>query len=74
VKRTPSPTAVFLATLVVALVALFTPGPIGGVLLLVLAGALIWLLTKSWPALPLAARVVRLVVLLIIVTVALMRF
>lgn len=73
-KRTPNPTAVFLATLAVALVALFTPGVVGGVLLLALAGGLIYLLSKTWAVLAPPARAVRLLVLLVLVTVALMRF
>lgn len=63
-----SPTAVFLATLALVLVALFTPGVIGGMLLLLLAGALIYLMTKSWPVQTPANRAIRLVILTILIT------
>lgn len=63
-----SPTAVFLATLALALVALFTPGVVGGLLMLVLAGALIYLMTKSWPVQTAGNRAVRLVVLGLLIT------
>ncbi|MCW6005617.1 hypothetical protein K1W54_13670 [Micromonospora sp. CPCC 205371] len=66
-----NPTAVFLATLALALVALFTPGVIGGLLMLVLAGALIYLMTKSWPVQTPGNRAVRLVVLTLLITVGL---
>lgn len=66
-----SPTAVFLATLALALVALFTPGVVGGLLMLVLAGALVYLMTKSWPVQTPGNRAVRLVILTLLITVAL---
>ncbi|SCL38472.1 hypothetical protein GA0070624_6227 [Micromonospora rhizosphaerae] len=66
-----NPTAVFLATLVLVLVALFDPGRVGGVLLLALAAALFWLLARTWPVQAPATRVIRLLILMLLVTVAL---
>ncbi|MEO3779083.1 hypothetical protein ABGB16_19985 [Micromonospora sp. B11E3] len=66
-----NPTAVFLVTLVLVLVALFTPGVLGGVLLLVLAAGLVALLLRTWPVQAPATRVIRLVMLALLVTVAL---
>jgi hypothetical protein len=66
-----NPTAAFLLTLVLVLVALFTPGVIGGVLLLALAAALVALLRTTWPVQPPATRVIRLVMLTLLVAVAL---
>lgn len=66
-----NPTAVFLATLVLVLVAFFAPGIIGGALLLALAAGLIALLTKTWPVQAPATRVLRLLVLTLLVTAAL---
>lgn len=64
-------TAVFLATLVLVLVALFAPGPVGGVLLLALAAGLIWLMSVTWPVQAPATRVLRLVILTLLIAVAL---
>ncbi|GAA2706912.1 hypothetical protein ACFY2R_22360 [Micromonospora olivasterospora] len=66
-----NPTAVFLVTLVLVLVALFTPGVVGGALLLVLAAALVVLLATTWPVQAPATRLIRLVMLTLLVTVAL---
>ncbi|MFG1953828.1 hypothetical protein [Micromonospora sp. NPDC048830] len=66
-----NPTAVFLVTLVLVLVALFTPGVVGGALLLVLAAGLVALLLRTWPVQAPATRVIRLVMLTLLVTVAL---
>ncbi|MEH1126167.1 hypothetical protein [Micromonospora sp. CPCC 206061] len=66
-----SPTAVFLATLALALVALFTPGVVGGLLMLLLAGALIYLMTMSWPVQTPGNRAVRLVILTLLIAVGL---
>ncbi|TDC72263.1 hypothetical protein E1193_28115 [Micromonospora sp. KC606] len=66
-----NPTSVFLATLVLVLVAFFAPGPVGGVLLLALAAALAWLAAATWPVQAPRARVVRLLVLTLLVAVAL---
>lgn len=66
-----NPTAVFLATLALALVALFTPGVVGGLLMLALAGALIYLMSKSWPVQTPANRAIRLVILTLLIAGAL---
>jgi energy-coupling factor transporter transmembrane protein EcfT len=66
-----NPTAVFLATLVLVLVALFAPGPVGGVLLLALAGGLIWLMRVTWPVQRPGTRVLRLLMLTLLLAVAL---
>ncbi len=68
-----SPTAVFLAALVLVLVGLFAPGPAGGVLLLALAGLLVWLMTVTWPVQKPATRVLRLFMLTLLIAVALVK-
>ncbi|HEY0696240.1 MAG TPA: hypothetical protein VGD43_00340 [Micromonospora sp.] len=68
-----NPTAVFLATLVVVLIGFFAPGIVGGVLLLVLAGALVALLATTWAVTAPAARALRLLVLTLLITVALVK-
>ncbi|MEU3455905.1 DUF6703 family protein [Micromonospora sp. NPDC006766] len=66
-----NPTAVFLAALVLVLVGLFAPGAAGGVLLLALAGLLVWLMTVTWPVQKPATRVLRLLMLTLLIAVAL---
>ncbi|SBT45881.1 DUF6703 family protein [Micromonospora auratinigra] len=66
-----NPTTVFLATLVLVLVALFAPGPAGGAVLLLLAVGLVWLMALTWPVQRPASRVLRLVMLTLLITVAL---
>ncbi|ROO61704.1 hypothetical protein EDC02_3654 [Micromonospora sp. Llam0] len=66
-----SPTGAFLAALVLVLVGLFAPGVVGAAALLVLAAGLVWLLHRSWPAVPAAGRMFRLVALTLLVAVAL---
>ena len=66
-----NPTTVFLATLVLVLVALFAPGPVGGLLLLVLVAGLVWLMVTTWPVQAPATRVIRLVMLTLLIAVAL---
>ncbi|TYB98340.1 hypothetical protein FXF53_17705 [Micromonospora sp. WP24] len=66
-----NPTAVFLITLALVLVALFAPGPVGGVLLLALAGGLVALLAKTWPVQAPQTRLIRLLMLTLLVAVAL---
>ncbi len=66
-----SPTAVFLATLALVLVALFAPGPVGGGLLLLLAAVLVWLMTVTWAVQRPATRVLRLMMLTLLIAVAL---
>ncbi|MEU6207132.1 DUF6703 family protein [Micromonospora musae] len=68
-----NPTAVFLITLALVLVALFAPGPVGGVLLLALAGGLVALLAKTWPVQAPQTRLIRLLMLTLLVTVALVK-
>lgn len=63
-------TTVFLVTLGVMLAALFLPGILGALLLLVLAGAAGWLLTHTWAVLPTSARVLRLAVIGLLVLAA----
>lgn len=66
-----NPTTVFLATLALVLVALLTPGVVGGLLLLALAAALVALLATTWPVQAPATRVIRLLMLTLLVTAAL---
>ncbi|MFI5929251.1 hypothetical protein ACIA3K_25210 [Micromonospora sp. NPDC051543] len=66
-----NPTSVFLLTLVVVLVAFFTPGVVGGLLTLALAAALIALLVTTWSVQAPQTRVLRLLMLTLLVTVGL---
>lgn len=66
-----NPTSVFLATLALVLVALFAPGPVGGLLLLALAAGLVYLLTVTWPVQAPQTRLIRLVMLTLLVALAL---
>lgn len=68
-----NPTAVFLATLVLVLAALFAPGIIGGALLLALAAGLAALLVTTWPVQRPATRMMRLVMLTLLVAAALVK-
>ncbi|KWV32220.1 DUF6703 family protein [Micromonospora rifamycinica] len=68
-----NPTSVFLAALALVLVALFAPGPVGGVLLLALATGLVYLLAVTWPVQAPQTRVLRLVMVTLLVTVALVK-
>ncbi|MBO4208132.1 DUF6703 family protein [Micromonospora echinofusca] len=68
-----NPTAVFLTALVVVLAALFAPGIIGGALLLALAAALVALLVTTWPVQAPQTRVMRLLMLTLLVTAALVK-
>lgn len=69
-----NPTNVFLITLVLILLSLFTPGPLGGVLLLIVAGLSGWLLMTMWPRLDPMSRGIRLAILGLIVILAFQRF
>jgi hypothetical protein len=69
-----NPTAVFLAGMVIVLVALFVPGPVGGVLLLLVAAVAAALLMGTWHRLPLVGRGARLVILALLVIMAVKRF
>lgn len=64
---------VFLVALGVALLGLFLPGPVGGVLLLLLAAGLAALLVRTWPVQPPAIRVLRLLVLALLVVIGFSR-
>ncbi|MFJ8582456.1 DUF6703 family protein [Micromonospora sp. NPDC093277] len=66
-----NPTVVFLATLALVLVALFAPGPAGGMLLLLLAVLLVWLMAVTWPVQKPATRLLRLLMLALLIAVAL---
>ncbi len=63
----------FVAALVLVLAGLFVPGPVGGVLLLVLAAGLAALAWVTWPVTPPAQRIPRLVVLLLLVVAGLLK-
>jgi hypothetical protein len=65
-----NPTAVVMGAVLLFLVVLFLPDPVGGVLILLLAGALAALLTRTWPVLPGQQRVLRVIVIGLLVTVA----
>ena len=69
-----NPTVVFLVGTVIVLVALFVPGPVGGVLLLLVAAAAAALLMGTWHRLPLVGRGARLVILALLVIMAIKRF
>lgn len=69
-----NPTKVFLAGTVIVLVALFVPGPVGGVLLLLVAAVAAALLMGTWHRLPLVGRGARLVILALLVIMAIKRF
>ncbi|GIJ21036.1 hypothetical protein [Micromonospora lutea] len=68
-----NPTTVFLVTLLLALVAFFAPGMIGGLLTLSLAGALTALLVTTWSVQTPQTRAIRLIVLTLLVTVGLVK-
>lgn len=68
-----NPTAVFLVTLVVVLVALFTPGVIGGLLTLALAAVVAALVVTTGASQPTRLRVVRLLVLTLLITAGLVK-
>jgi hypothetical protein len=69
----PNPTAVFLAATVVVLAALFLPGTIGGVILLLVAAVAAVMTVGTWNRLPLVGRGARVVILAILVAGALKR-
>ena len=68
-----NPTVVFLVGTVVVLAALFLPGPIGGVILLLVAAVAAVMTIAMWDRLPLVGRGARLVILAILVAGALKR-
>jgi hypothetical protein len=69
-----NPTVVFLVGTVIVLVALFVPGTVGGVLLLLVAAGAAAVLMGTWYRLPLVGRAARLVILALLVVMAFKRF
>lgn len=59
-------TGVFLGALGVILLALFAPGWIGAILIVVIIAALAVLMGRTWAVQPLATRAVRVIVLLVL--------
>ncbi|NGM15586.1 hypothetical protein [Verrucosispora sioxanthis] len=68
-----NPTTVFLVTLALALVAFFAPGVIGGLVTLLLAGALAALLVTTWSVQTPQTRAIRLIVLTLLITAGLVK-
>ncbi|WP_327038556.1 hypothetical protein [Micromonospora maris] len=68
-----NPTTVFLVTLLLVLVAFFTPGPLGGLFTLLLAAVVAALLVTTWPVQTPPTRVIRLLMLTLLVTVGLVK-
>ncbi|MFG1776959.1 hypothetical protein ACGFIR_29940 [Micromonospora sp. NPDC049051] len=68
-----NPTTVFLVTLVLVLVAFFTPGVVGGLLTLLLAAAVAALFVTTWSVQTVPTRVIRLVALTLMVTAGLVK-
>ncbi|MGN9775323.1 hypothetical protein ACTMS0_06035 [Micromonospora sp. H33] len=68
-----NPTTVFLVTLVLVLVAFFTPGVVGGLLTLALAAGMAALLVTTWAVQTPPTRVIRLLVLTLLVTAGLVK-
>lgn len=68
-----NPTVMFLVTGVLAFAGFALPGPIGGLVLLALAGGLIALLARTWPLHPPRTRVLRVLILGALIAVALTR-
>lgn len=66
-------TGVFLATIALVLGGLLLPRPVGGVLLLVLAGALVALLTVTWAHHDGRTRLIRLAVVTLLVLLAMLK-
>ncbi|MEU4774770.1 hypothetical protein [Micromonospora sp. NPDC023633] len=68
-----NPTTVFLVTLVLVLVAFFTPGVVGGLLTLLLAAAVAALMVTTWSVQTAQTRLIRLVALTLLVTAGLVK-
>ncbi|MEV1147534.1 hypothetical protein [Micromonospora sp. NPDC049799] len=62
-----NPTTVFLVTLVLVLVAFFTPGVVGGLFTLLLAAGVAALLVTTWSVQTPGTRMIRLVILTLLV-------
>jgi hypothetical protein len=71
--RRPNPTVVFLVGTLIVLAALFLPGPIGGVILLLVAAVAAVMTVGTWRRLPLVGRAARVVILAVLVAGALKR-
>jgi hypothetical protein len=63
-------TGVFLGALVILLVALFAPGIVGAVLIVVIVAGLAVLMRRTWPVAPPQARVTRVAILAILLVLA----
>jgi hypothetical protein len=68
-----NPTVVFLVCTVVVLAALFLPGSVGGVILLLVAAVAAVMTMATWSRLPLVGRAARLVILAVLVAGAVKR-
>ena len=66
-------TGVFLAVAGFVFLGLLLPGVAGAMLLLALAVALAWLLTRTWTIQPGASRAVRLLILALLILVAIIK-
>jgi hypothetical protein len=66
-------TGVFLAALVVILIALLSPGWIGGLLTIIVVALLAALMGRTWSVQPPATRAVRIVVLLVLTVFAIVK-
>jgi hypothetical protein len=66
-------TKVFLVALVVALVAVFLPGIVGGLILLAIVGLMASLLRRTWPIASPGARILRVVILGVLAGIALFK-
>ena len=71
--KNANPTVVFLVGTVIVLAALFLPGAIGGVLMLLIAAVAVVLLMGTWHRLTLVGRGARLVILALLIITALQR-
>ena len=69
-----NPKVVVFAALAVFLVVLLLPDLIGGVLVLVIAAGLGWLLSRTWPVLTAGTRAMRLLVIGLLVLIAVLKF
>ncbi len=61
----------FGVTVLLVLLGLFLPGIVGGLVLVVLMGALLALMTRTWPVTPPQTRVLRVVILAVLALVTL---
>lgn len=68
-----NPTVVVIAVVALFLVILFLPPLPGALLILAIAGGLVYLLTRTWPVLPSQQRTLRVVVIGLLVLAALSR-